>query len=99
MVTGLIWYHRNRVRLHQPTDQITRIVPRAQELLTEFTNEQDRPPVGLIVSKDSVVIKWQPPAEGRYKENYDGAIFRSTNEAGLGVIVRDARGAVMGSIC
>uniref|UniRef100_A0A2N9GI95 Reverse transcriptase domain-containing protein n=1 Tax=Fagus sylvatica TaxID=28930 RepID=A0A2N9GI95_FAGSY len=99
MVTWLIWYHRNRVRLHQPTDQITRIVPRAQELITKFTNEQDRPPVSLSVSKASAVIKWQPPAEGRYKVNYDGAIFRNTNEAGLGVIIRNARGAVMGSMC
>uniref|UniRef100_A0A2N9F204 Reverse transcriptase domain-containing protein n=1 Tax=Fagus sylvatica TaxID=28930 RepID=A0A2N9F204_FAGSY len=99
MVTWLIWYHRNRVRLHQPTNQITRIVPRAQELITEFTNEQDRPPVSLIVSKASAVIKWQPPAEGRYKVNYDGAIFRDMNEAGLGVIIRNARGAVMGPMC
>ena len=53
----------------------------------------------MIVSKDSAVIKWQPPTEGRYKVNYDCAIFRNTNEAGLGVIIRDARGAVMGSMC
>jgi ribonuclease HI len=47
----------------------------------------------------SDVIKWKPPVEGRYKVNYDGAIFRNTNEAGLGVIIRNARGEVMGSLC
>jgi ribonuclease HI len=47
----------------------------------------------------SDVIKWTPPAEGRYKVNYDGAIFSTTNDAGLGVIIRNARGEVMGSLC
>jgi hypothetical protein len=99
MISWLIWYHCNRVRMHQPTDQITRIVPRAQELITEFTNEQDRPPVISMQPTASAVIKWKPPVKGRYMVNYDGAIFRNMNDVGLGVIIRNARGEVMGSLC
>ena len=47
----------------------------------------------------SDVIEWKPPVAGSYKVNYDGAIFSDTNEAGLGVIIRNAQGEVMGSLC
>ena len=99
MVSWLIWFHRNRIRMNQPTNQISRIVPRAQELITEFITGQDRPPITSMQPRASDVIKWNPPAEGRYKVNYDDAIFSTTNDAGLGVIIRNARGEVMGSLC
>ena len=99
MVSWLIWYHRNRLRMQQPTDPITRIVPRAQELLTEFTNGQDQFPLLSMQPRSSDVIKWKPPATGRYKVNCDDAIFTNTNEASLGVIIRNAQGEVMGSLC
>uniref|UniRef100_A0A2N9IE82 Reverse transcriptase domain-containing protein n=1 Tax=Fagus sylvatica TaxID=28930 RepID=A0A2N9IE82_FAGSY len=98
MVSWLIWFHRNRMRMNQPTDQISRIVPRAQELITEFITRQEHHPVTSMQPRVPDMIKWTPPAEGRYKVNYDGAIFRATNEAGLGVIIRNARGEVMGSL-
>lgn len=40
-------------------------------------------------------VKWQPPKEGMYKMNYDGAVFTDLGEAGIRVIVRDARGEVI----
>ena len=36
--------------------------------------------------------------EGIYKMNYDGAIFTESGEAGIGVIVRDARGEVIAAL-
>uniref|UniRef100_A0A2N9FN80 Protein kinase domain-containing protein n=1 Tax=Fagus sylvatica TaxID=28930 RepID=A0A2N9FN80_FAGSY len=99
MVSWLIWYHRNRLRLQQPTDPITQIAPQAQQLLTEFANGQEQLPMPLIQPRSPEAIKWQPPTPGRYKVNYDGAIFSNTNEAGLGVIIRNDQGEVMGSLC
>uniref|UniRef100_A0A2N9ELP3 RNase H type-1 domain-containing protein n=1 Tax=Fagus sylvatica TaxID=28930 RepID=A0A2N9ELP3_FAGSY len=32
----------------------------------------------------------EPPWSGLYKVNYDGTVFKKTNESGLGVIVRDS---------
>lgn len=43
MITWSIWYSRNCLRLHQPTDTITQLLPRARELLSEFPEGQDRP--------------------------------------------------------
>uniref|UniRef100_A0A2N9G757 RNase H type-1 domain-containing protein n=1 Tax=Fagus sylvatica TaxID=28930 RepID=A0A2N9G757_FAGSY len=98
MVSWLIWYHRNRLRLQQPTDPITQIATRAQELLTEFANGQEQLPMPLIQPRSPEAIKWHPPTPGRCKVNYDGAIFSNTNEAGLGVIIRNDQGEVMGSL-
>ena len=38
-----------------------------------------------------------PPPHERYKINVDGAVFASQKEAGLGVLVRDAEGRVVGA--
>ncbi|XP_075665729.1 uncharacterized protein LOC142635464 [Castanea sativa] len=43
-------------------------------------------------------VKWQPPEEGMYKTNYDGVVFTDSGEAGIGVIVRDARGEVIAAL-
>uniref|UniRef100_A0A2N9J7Z2 Reverse transcriptase domain-containing protein n=1 Tax=Fagus sylvatica TaxID=28930 RepID=A0A2N9J7Z2_FAGSY len=43
-------------------------------------------------------IKWQPPRHLGFKANYDGAVFQESNEAGIGVVVRDREGKVMASL-
>ncbi|XP_023910597.2 uncharacterized protein LOC112022257 [Quercus suber] len=42
--------------------------------------------------------RWVPPAEGTYKVNYDGAYFVDEEKAGIGVVVRNELGQVMGSL-
>uniref|UniRef100_A0A2N9GDB5 Reverse transcriptase domain-containing protein n=1 Tax=Fagus sylvatica TaxID=28930 RepID=A0A2N9GDB5_FAGSY len=44
------------------------------------------------------ITKWKPPELGRYRVNYDGAVFRDSDEAGIGVIIRNHKGEVMGSL-
>ncbi len=36
-------------------------------------------------------VKWSPPAGSHYKANYDGAVFRETGEASLGVVIRNSK--------
>ncbi|XP_023929643.1 uncharacterized protein LOC112040955 [Quercus suber] len=38
---------------------------------------------------------WLPPSNQLYKVNVDGAIFKATNESGVGAIIRDANGLVV----
>ena len=45
-----------------------------------------------------VASNWTPPPpHERYKINVDGVVFASQKEAGLGVLVRDAEGRVVGA--
>ena len=39
-----------------------------------------------------------PPPHARFKANFDGVIFQSSNEAGIGVVIRDHRGEIIGSL-
>ena len=40
-------------------------------------------------------MKWVPPPQGWFKANVDGAIFKETNKAGIGVVVHDSQGWVL----
>ena len=43
-------------------------------------------------------IRWNPPPSTSLKINFDGAVFRETDEVGLGVVVCDHQGRVMASM-
>ena len=38
---------------------------------------------------------WSPPVMGSYKTNFDGVIFEEFNEAGIGVVILNAKGEIM----
>jgi hypothetical protein len=67
----------------------------AQCYLEEFVKENERASPQLI---PTLVTQWKPPNTSLYKINYDGAIFKDTNERGIGIIIRDAQGQVMASL-
>ena len=39
-----------------------------------------------------------PPKLGEYKINFDGAMFNESEEAGIGVMVRDSSGQVIAAL-
>ncbi|KAL0017559.1 hypothetical protein SO802_004628 [Lithocarpus litseifolius] len=42
--------------------------------------------------------KWEPPPPSHLKINFDGVVFRETEEAGLGVVICDSQGKVPASL-
>nr|POF03085.1 hypothetical protein CFP56_43213 [Quercus suber] len=44
------------------------------------------------------VQKWKPPEHGLVKVNCDGARFTKENSAGVGVVIRNSEGLVLGSL-
>jgi ribonuclease HI len=98
MICWSIWYRRNRLRLQQSVDNDLQLVQRARDSMSEFQEAQDREQQLPQQPSSSATVKWNPPAQGRYKVNYDGAIFSDSNAAGIGVIIRNHQGEVMGSL-
>ena len=99
VITWSIWYRRNCLWRNQPTDSIDQLLHRAQRILTEFLEAQEAPNLPTRNAEHPIEVKWKPPEPGRYKINYDGAMFTETNEAGIGVIIRNHKGEAMASMC
>ena len=41
---------------------------------------------------------WCPPRQGRFKVNVDGVVFESLKSCGIGVVIRNAAGQIMGAM-
>ena len=42
--------------------------------------------------------KWSPPGSSMMKTNFDGALFGESDQAGLGVVIRNSEGQVMAAL-
>ncbi|GMY15487.1 hypothetical protein FCV25MIE_10726 [Fagus crenata] len=90
-----LWQRRNKIRLQQEAVSINQVGSKAKCYLEEFTRETEQ---SKPQPQPEMTVKWQPPSKLRYKVNFNGAVFKETNEAGIGVIVRDSHGLVMASL-
>nr|POE55977.1 hypothetical protein CFP56_62806 [Quercus suber] len=75
-----------------PVDQIC---SSAGNLLQEFLAAQD---TETALPNPPSPQRWCPPMTDVCKVNFDAAVFRSSNLAGLGVVVRDSSGAMIGAL-
>lgn len=92
-----IWEKRNSARVSGCKMSLQDMRTRAVRLLCDFANahtttRQQHSPV------PAQWVRWIPPISPRYKVNYDGAIFKDLGAAGLGVIIRDSVGRVIGAL-
>ena len=91
----LLWNRRNAKPFGRPVHPLTKIYSMAGILLQEFLAFQAEP----LTPPDPIVLQqWRPHKNNFYKVNFDAATFRSTNLAGIGVIVRDCAGKVIGAL-
>ncbi|XP_030970458.1 uncharacterized protein LOC115990817 [Quercus lobata] len=44
------------------------------------------------------MVHWSPPPQALYKTNFDGAIFQDIYSTGIGVVIRDCSGEIIGSL-
>ncbi|KAL4598870.1 hypothetical protein ACB092_11G088100 [Castanea dentata] len=91
----LIWNQRNRI-LHggklQPPTQLNK---RATDLLAEFQQAQEQL---NVICRTSTESRWCPPPNSRFKLNFDAAIFSNMKCSGIGAIIRNEKGEVMGAM-
>nr|POE62458.1 hypothetical protein CFP56_26389 [Quercus suber] len=93
--TWLIWNRRNASHFGRSSQPLESVNIRAGALLQEFIAVQDDDP---SLPKPAVMHQWRPPEYGTYKVNFDAAIFKSSNTAGIGVIIRDWGGQAIGAL-
>lgn len=89
-----LWSHRNKTRLQE------KIVPFSgiREAVCQFMQLYSSCRVHPVSCKLVRQRKWQPLNPGEYKTNFDGAMFTKSDEAGLGVVLRDSNGLVVAAM-
>ena len=89
-----IWNQRNQSRLQQSCCLTKDLKHAAQERWNEIRSGNPLPnPI-----RPQPKPKWSVPPLNKYKINYDGAISKADNKAGIGVVVRNCNGKVMASL-
>ena len=96
-ITWTIWFRRNQLRTSSKPFPLSQIIPSARQTLQEFHEVHPAAPA-QISTPHQPRPKWEPPPTSLLKINFDGAIFRETEEAGLGVVIRDSHGQVLASL-
>ena len=88
-----IWKDRNDLRTGGKGKMGRTIVRSATHLVEEFAlaNEEKTE----AQADPTPLASWQPPSQGCYKVNMDGAVFQNRKQAGAGVIIRDGAGEVI----
>nr|XP_023904539.1 uncharacterized protein LOC112016250 [Quercus suber] len=94
MVVWAIWKRRNDIRVGKRGENLPNLVQQAQTRLQNFLLHNS----ATTTSTGQPPTQWQPPAHQQYKINFDGALFKDENQAGLGVVIRDSKGQVMVSL-
>ena len=83
-----IWYQRNKFRLQDNPLPLHNIVGFAKNYLGEFRSLDRLRPHCC----SSIIRRWLPPTVGSVKTNYDGAMFRESDNAGIRVVIHDSEG-------
>ena len=75
---------------------LNQVGPQAAKLLQDYLDTQDfQAPSNPT---DPPPQSWTPPNPNYFKANFDGAVFNSSNSAGIGVIIRDSNGEVIAAM-
>ncbi|KAK9988416.1 hypothetical protein SO802_028655 [Lithocarpus litseifolius] len=92
-----LWFCRNKIRVKELDKVPHDVVSWASNFKFEFQSMKE----GSKAARPKENLKWVPrvpPPQGWFKINVDGAIFKETNEAGIGVVVRDSQGWVLAAL-
>ena len=95
ITSWLLWNRRNAICLDRLTHPLNQVLSVAGEMLHDFLDAQDE---ASMTPQVLTQPHWSAPTQTWYKANFDGALFSSTDAAGLGVVIRDNVGAVIGAL-
>ena len=92
-IAWMLWNHRNALRLNLPIQPLNQINSLPGSYLQEFLDALDQTPAA---TGHPLPQQWNSPNVSKFKANFDAVDFKSCNQAGIGVIIRDQRGEAIG---
>nr|XP_023873208.1 uncharacterized protein LOC111985788 [Quercus suber] len=94
MVAWSLWTNRNEERNGGARKNATRIGNDALQYLAEYQECIAE----TVQRKETQPEFWKPPPSGMFKLNVDGAVFADQKAAGVGALIRDEEGKVIGAL-
>ena len=89
-----IWNNRNQMRHGGQCKSYEVIVKGAVDYLNEY-QAANRSTEHFAIPE---AVRWRPPKQGWYKVNTDGATFKDIKCCGVGVVIRNEKGELMGAL-
>ena len=89
-----IWNNRNKFKHEGTSKEPNRIAREVRKYGLEIKGSQLPRPHNKALVRN----QWKPPREGRYKVNVDGANFANLGCCGVGVVIRNEEGLIMGAM-
>ena len=78
-----LWNRRNSLQLGLSVQPLASIITTAGRMLQDFLAAQDPT---LATPPHTLQLQWRPPDSQNYEANFDVAVFKATNSAGIGVL-------------
>ena len=97
MIVWLLWQRRNQIRVGTSATSLGQIAIQARQQLQDYNRVQPVKPTTENANLHTAVT-WSPPQAPFLKINYDEAVFRDSNSAGMGAVIQDSEGGVLASL-
>lgn len=90
-----LWNNRNFVRYGGQCKPAFKILEDSKQYLEGFRGVSELP----LPRQPPPLKSWSPPLIGWYVVNIVGAVFKNIGHCGIGVVVRNDKGLIMGALC